>query len=121
VKIPVGQDGDIGQIHAVVRLLIPGHGCLWCNGLIDPADLAADMHPGAGREAARYVPGVPAPSVIALNGLVAMEAVNHFMLAVTGLHHDPDDTASMIHLPRRRERLAQRLRQDPACPWCTAR
>lgn len=47
------------------------------------------MHPDAEHAAARYVQGVPAPSVIALNGLFAMEAVNQFMFAVTGLHSAP--------------------------------
>src|SRR3954447_10385976 len=45
VKVPVRADGAIGQIHAIARLLIPGGGCLWCNGLIDPTELAIDMHP----------------------------------------------------------------------------
>ena len=120
VKIPVDEDGEIGQIHAVNRLLIPGRGCLWCNGLIDPTALAVDMHPEHERHAADYVPGVPAPSVIALNGLVAMEAVNHFMFAVTGLHHNAHDTTSVLHLPQRRERAPQHLRQDRACPCCSA-
>lgn len=120
VKIPIGEDGAVGQIHAVNRFLVPGRGCLWCNGLIDPTELAIDMHPETERRAAQYVPGVPAPSVIALNGLVAMEAVNHFMLCATGLHYDLDDTASAIYLPRRRRRAPQRLRQDPICPWCSA-
>lgn len=53
----MSADGTVGQIHAVVRLLIPGGGCLWCNGLIDPTELAVDMHPEAERAAARYVNG----------------------------------------------------------------
>jgi hypothetical protein len=120
VKVPVRADGAIGQIHAIARLLIPGGGCLWCNGLIDPTELAIDMHPDMERAAARYVPGVPAASVIALNGLVATEAANQFMLAATGLHDDPADTAWAMHLPRARERTAQVPRRDPACRWCSA-
>jgi hypothetical protein len=58
------------------------------------------MHPGHERQPARYVDDVPAPSVITLNGPAAAEAVNHVMLGVTGLHHDPDDTASVLHLPQ---------------------
>ena len=78
------------------------------------------MHPGAERAAARYVPGAPAPSVIALNGIVAMDSIDQFMFAVTGLHDDLFDTAWTIHLPRRRERTAQVPRRDPACPWCSS-
>ncbi len=120
VKVRIAADGTIGQIHAVARLLIPGSGCLWCNELIDPTELAIDMHPDRERAAARYVPGVPAPSVIALNGLVTMEAVDQFMLAVTGLHNDPDDIAWTLYLPRDRTRVPQMPRRDPACPWCSA-
>jgi hypothetical protein len=120
VKIPVDKDGNIGQIHAVNRFLTPGSGCLWCNGLIDPTELAIEMHPEPERVAARYVTGVPAPSVIALNGLAAMEALNQFMFAATGLHDDPDDRAWVLHLPRQRERALQDQRRDPKCPWCSS-
>ncbi|MGI5243144.1 ThiF family adenylyltransferase [Dactylosporangium sp. CA-139066] len=120
VKVPVRADGGVGQIHAVVRLLVPGGGCLWCNELIDPTELAIDMHPDAERAAARYVEGVPAPSVIALNGLVTMEGLNQFMFAATGLHDDGGDTAWTMHLPGRRERTPQLPRRDPACRWCSS-
>jgi molybdopterin/thiamine biosynthesis adenylyltransferase len=119
IKIPVAADGSVGQVHAATRLFLPGEGCMWCNQLIDPTRLAIDMHPASEREAARYVPGVPAPSVITLNAIAASEAVNQFMLAVTSLHDDDTSTASVLHLPRRRERLLQAHRQDPSCPWCT--
>ena len=119
VKIPVSGDGDIGQIHAITRFFAPGEGCMWCNQLIDPTELAIDMHPEHERQPVRYVDDVPAPSVITLNGIAAAEAVSHFMLAVTSLHHNPDDTASVLHLPRRRERAMQTHRQDPACTWCS--
>ena len=121
VKIPVNTEtGDIGQIHAVTRLILPGQGCMWCNGLIDPTELAIDMHPGHEREAARYVDESPAPSVIALNNLAAAEAVNHFMLAATGLHQHDDDLAWVIHRPRTRERDLLIPRQIPDCPWCSS-
>jgi molybdopterin/thiamine biosynthesis adenylyltransferase len=119
VKIPVTGEGNVGQIHAITRFFAPGEGCMWCNQLIDPTELAIDMHPEHERQPARYVNDVPAPSVITLNGITAAEAVSHFMLAVTSLHHDPDDTASVLHLPRLRERALQTHRQDPVCPWCS--
>jgi hypothetical protein len=99
--------------------MLPGDGCLWCNRLIDPTQLAIDMHPKAERDAARYVPGVPAPSVITLNTLAAAEALNHFVLAVTGLHDDDHDHAAVIHRPRTRQRDLQDPRQDANCRWCT--
>ena len=120
VKIPVDENGNLGLIHTITRIFPPGRGCMWCNQLIDPTELAVDMHPDRDRRAARYVTGVPAPSVMALNGLAAMEGVNQFMFAVTGLHTDADDTSSVIHLPQLRERAPQDQRQDPTCPWCSA-
>lgn len=120
-EVPVNAEtGEIGQIHAITRLILPGEGCMWCNGLIDPTELAIDMHPDQERKAARYLDEVPAPSVIALNDLAAAEAVNHFMLAAAGLHHHDDDLAWVIHRPRTRERDLLIPRQNPCCPWCTS-
>ncbi|MFF0793892.1 ThiF family adenylyltransferase [Streptomyces spiralis] len=119
VKIPVASDGEIGQIHTATRLIAPGVGCLWCNRLIDRTELAIEMHPDAEREQARYVPGVPAPSVMPLNTLAASEALTHFLLASAALHKDDDDFGSIIHLPRSRERLPQDPRQNTDCRWCT--
>ena len=118
VKIPVNDRGDVGQIHAVARLLLPGAGCLWCNGLIDPAELAIDLRPDQEREQARYVAGVEAPGVIALNCLAAAEAVDHFMLAVTGLHSDDHDHSSVLHRPRSRERDLIEPTRLVNCPAC---
>lgn len=118
VKIPIDPFGNVGQIHAVTRLLLPGHGCMWCNGLIDPTELAIDMHPDQEREQARYIDEVPAPSVIALNNLAAAEAVNHFMLAATGLHTNNTDCATALHRPRSRDRDLLEPRQDNECPAC---
>jgi len=118
VKIPVALDGTVGQIHAVTRFLTPGTGCLWCNQLISPTELAIEMLPDHERDHAGYVDQVPAPSVIALNTLPAAEAADHFMLAVTGLHAD-NDLGWVIHRPRSRERNLQDPRQDPDCRWCT--
>jgi len=120
VKVPVDSGGNVDQIHTVTRLTLPGAGCMWCGGLIDATELAIDMHPAHERDAARYVEGVPAPSVISLNTLAAGEAVNHFMLAVTGLHDDDMDFGSVIHLPQHRGRELVDPAQKPECTWCTS-
>jgi molybdopterin/thiamine biosynthesis adenylyltransferase len=118
VKIPV-RDGTVGQIHAVSRLLLPGTGCLWCDGLINPTDLAIDMHAPTDRAAAQYVPGTPAASVLPLNALAAAEAVSHFMHAVSCLHDDDLDHASVLHRPRARARDLINSRTNPDCRWCS--
>ncbi|MGW1810812.1 ThiF family adenylyltransferase [Streptomyces sp. NPDC001393] len=120
VKIPISRDGSIGQIHTATRLIAPGIGCMWCNGLIDPTELAIEMHPEAEREQARYVLGVPAPSVMPFNTLAVGEAVTHFLLASAGLHETDDDLGSVIHRPRTRERHLQDPRQNARCRWCTS-
>ncbi|MFI1687244.1 ThiF family adenylyltransferase [Streptomyces sp. NPDC020794] len=120
VKIPVSPDGEVGQIHTATRLIAPGIGCLWCNGLIDSTELAIEMHPEAERQQARYVPGIPAPSVMPFNTLAVGEAVTHFLLASASLHENDDDLGSVIHRPRTRERHLQDPRQNTHCRWCTS-
>lgn len=71
-------------------------------------------------EQARYVPGVPAPSVMPFNTLAVGEAVTHFLLASAGLHENDDDLGSVIHRPRTRERHLQDPRQNDRCRWCTS-
>lgn len=119
VKIPVTPAGDIGQIHIVTRFLLPGRGCMWCNELINPTQLAIDMQPDQEREQANYIPGVPAASVMALNGIAASEAVTHFMLAITGLHNDAWRAFDIRSRPRDQEHDSVSPRQDPDCSWCT--
>ena len=118
VKVSVDGDGQVGTVHTASRPLVPGEGCLWCNGLINPTELAIDMAPVEQQRAARYVEDVPAPSVIALNAVAASEAVNHFMLAATQLHEDDSDTAYTLTLPRTREHQLHTPRRSPDCRWC---
>ncbi|MGW4323543.1 ThiF family adenylyltransferase [Streptomyces sp. NPDC004684] len=118
VKIPV-RNGTVGQIHAVSRLLLPGSACMWCDGLINATDLAIDMQARADRAAAHYVPGTPAASVLPLNALAAAEAVSHFMHAVSCLHDDDLDHASVLHRPRTRTRDFINPRTGSHCRWCS--
>jgi hypothetical protein len=115
----VGQDRNVGQIHAISRSLRPGRGCMWCNELIDATELAIDMHPETEREHARYVQGVTAPSVITLNSVAVAEAVNHFMLAVTALHTNDSNHAEILHAPAATTAIYE-PKQNPACPTCSS-
>ncbi len=125
VKVPVAEDGTVGRIHAAIRPLIPGQGCLWCNQLINPTELALEMSPEAVRQAARYVDDVPAASVIALNAIPVSEAVNQFMMSVTGLYEDRSELGSRddivpytIIFPREAVVELHTPRRDRACPRC---
>lgn len=118
VKVPVDDDGVVGRLHVAVRPLVPGVGCLWCNQLIDPSELAIELQPEEVRPGARYVDEVPAPSVIALNAVAVAEAVNRFMLGMTGLLTD-DDPSYTVMFPRERDTQIHSQRRDPTCRFCS--
>lgn len=80
-------DGSVIDVFSVVRPVIPGSGCLWCNELISPTGLQEEALSPAERERHRYVDedAVSAPSVITLNGVAASHAVNDYLIGVVGL------------------------------------
>ena len=117
VKVPVDDDGELGRIHVAVRPLIPGVGCLWCNQLVDPTELAIDLQPEQVRRGARYVDEVPAPSVIALNALAVSDAVNRFMMGMTCLL-TVGDPSYAISFPRELDAQVHSQRRDPSCRFC---
>lgn len=88
VEVPPDRHSGAGQVQAITRLLLPGRDCLWCDGLIDPTQLAIDVHLGREREPGIDGEGVAAPAIITLDAMAAAEAVNHFTRAITGLHAD---------------------------------
>ncbi|WP_228563246.1 ThiF family adenylyltransferase [Catenulispora rubra] len=118
VSIPVAPDGTVGEAHIAIRPLLPGVVCQWCEGLIDPSELALDAQSQHHRDQARYVQGEPAPSVMTLNTIAAGEASTYFMLSAVGLHEGCDHEAR-VHFPRTRERDQQRSELRPRCPWCS--
>jgi molybdopterin/thiamine biosynthesis adenylyltransferase len=90
VKVDVDDDGTVGIVHAVSRMVTPEAGCLDCQGLIDHTALATEALPEALRRAADYGTGEPAPAVAALNTLAVGPAVSDMMLALTGLSEQTD-------------------------------
>ena len=116
VKVPVNVSGEIGRIHTAYRRMSPGDGCFWCNGLINPAELAIDMAPDAEREQAQYVENLPAASVITLNGITAAQATTDFLLAITDL----STYEAMHHFEFVRDRTTMNTmpRRDADCGWC---
>ncbi len=87
-KVPVDEDGAVGDVRVAVRPVLPDGGCIWCGGAISPAQLGREELSPEERERQRYVedPDVHEPSVITLNALGASQAVNDFLFAFTGLH-----------------------------------
>lgn len=121
VKVsPDGGTGVIRDVHVAVRPLTPGQGCLWCAGLIDPSELAIEALPETERRAARYIPEVPSPSVITLNGIAAAEAATYFLFAHTGLTASDGPTEALLRFPRDARLYGQTVHQRAACRWCAA-
>ena len=78
-KVRAAPDGELLDVMSAVRPVRPGEGCLWCNQLIDPHQLALEAKSDADRVAQAYGVAEPNPSVITLNAVAAAHAVNDFL------------------------------------------
>lgn len=87
-KIRVSSSGEIIDIHSVNRTIRPGLGCLLCNGLIDPTQLALEAKSDAERKAQAYGTSFPNPSVITLNAAGAAAAANDFLLDYLAIRNE---------------------------------
>lgn len=114
------ESGDVVDVFATSRLLVPGHGCLKCNGLISPDRLRQEATDPAQLRRQRYVDDVDvhAPSVITLNALAASHAVNQWLFSTTGLSEDVEP-AEWIHMDAlATETSRYKPRQDADCNMC---
>ena len=91
------QSGDLEDAMCAVRHIRPGNGCLWCNGLINPTQLAIEAKSDSERKAQAYGVQEPNPSVITLNGVAAAHAVNDFLFDFLGLRSNGDADAAYHH------------------------
>jgi ThiF family len=87
-KIRSDSAGTLVEVMSANRPVRPGHGCLWCNQLIDPNQLAKEAKTDEDRKAQAYGVEEPNPSVISLNAISAAHAVNDFLLDYLGLRPD---------------------------------
>lgn len=121
-KIQVDPDsGDVDDVFSVVRHLVPGQSCLWCEGLIDSTQLALESASPRQRDAQRYIPEIPAPSVISLNAVAAAHAVNDYLLTTVGLTESNSQAEWMRHHPLQRRLAQQRTRTKDTCTECKGR
>lgn len=106
------KTGQVQDVFSVMRWALPGHGCLWCSGLISPHKLALEAKTDQEREEQRYGSESPNPSVITLNAVAASHAVNEFLFAIQGLRQTVDKSVwgYMWH------HLSQRVTIDAAKP-----
>jgi hypothetical protein len=90
-KIQLTKDGQITDVFSVVRQIIPGLSCLWCNELINSAKLQDEATAPEQRERQRYVDdvNVHAPSVITLNAVAAAHAVDDYLMSTVELLQTP--------------------------------
>lgn len=117
-KISADPNGELEDAMSVVRQVRPGLGCLWCNQLIDPTQLAIESKTDDERKAQAYGVDEPNPSVIAMNGVSAAHAVNEFLFDFLALR-PPGGAVEYRHFHFLIEAMMRVLpRNDVACTEC---
>lgn len=104
-----------------VRIVRPGDACLHCARVIDSAMVREELL--TDRERANEAPhgylrggGVPAPSVIALNGVVASLAVVEILNEIVGMF--PTAPARLVYRSEGRSVATATNVRDPQCYVC---
>lgn len=113
-------NGDVRDVFSVIRHLVPGESCLWCNQLINPTRLAEEATGPEQLRRQRYIDEIAAPSVITLNAVAAAHAVNDFLFAVTGLAIEPQLRWRKFH-PMTDSPVSEEPRRDENCTECVGR
>lgn len=117
-KIRAEKSGRLAEVMSANRPVRPGHGCLWCNQLIDPSQLAKEAKTDEERKIQAYGVEEPNPSVISLNAISASHAVNDFLLDYLGLRPERDQLYyEQFHFLKGRHDLVQ-PRRDENCSEC---
>lgn len=120
-KIPVDDEGNIGNVFCVSRMITPGNGCLWCNGLISPKRLQDEAIPFSTRQRYSYIddPQVVAPSVVTLNAIACAHAADDFLFYITGLKDKDADGTWFRWNPRSAKSGYDLPRHDLDCTECS--
>ena len=121
VKIPVAEDGTVGNVFCVSRMVTSEQGCLWCNGLINPGRLQDEAVPEAVRRGYAYVddPDVAAPSVVTMNAIACAHAADDFLFHLMGLKYDDAETGWFRWNSRRSVAGYDMPGRDVACAECS--
>jgi ThiF family len=118
-KIRSESNGDLAEVMSANRPVRPGHGCLWCNQLIDASELAKEAKTDEERKAQAYGVEEPNPSVISLNAISAAHAANDFMLDYLSLRPESEVLYYQhFHFLKRKHSLVE-PRRDKDCPECS--
>jgi hypothetical protein len=111
--------GSLDQSFSVVRSILPGDGCLLCNGLIDNVALAKEWHSEEERRQADYGTTLPNPSVITMNAVAAAHGVNEFLFFYLGLR-SPSDKPLYLRFDHLSGKTAyDEPRRDSTCTECS--
>lgn len=119
-KVSVDDDGVVGDVFSVARLVLPfsGGGCLLCNQLIDAGRLQDEAISEEERKRQAYVKDVKAPSVITLNAVGAAQAVNDFLFGFQGMFNSTAHLGYRQHYARERHWTKVELAHDERCLHC---
>ena len=122
-KIPVEEDGTVGNVFCVSRLVTPEQGCLWCNGLVNPGRLQDEAVPEVSKRGYSYLddPEVAAPSVVTMNAIACAHAADDFLFHMTGLKCDDAETGWFRWNSRRATAGYDMPRRGAACAECSDR
>ena len=120
-KVTNDSAGVIQDVFSVVRHLVPGQSCLWCNELINACRLAEEATSTEQRALQRYLEEVPAPSVITLNAVACAHAVDQYLFATLGLHEMSEEIQWLKNRPLDTSRTIELPRREPGCPECEGR
>ena len=118
-KIRSDSAGAIVDVMSANRPVRPGHGCLWCNQLIDPNQLAKEAKTDAERKAQAYGVEEPNPSVISVNAISAAHAVNDFLLDYLGIRPDSGSLHYEHFHHLKGTRSLVQPRRDAHCSECS--
>ena len=120
-KVRPNASGSLEDVMSAVRHIRPRHGCLWCNGLIDPVQLAVEAKTDEERKDQAYGVNAPNPSVITLNAVAAAHAVNDFLFDFLSIRSQKND-ATYQHFHFLKD-TSQRVipRRDSNCSECRRR
>jgi hypothetical protein len=119
-KIRSDAKGALVDVMSANRPVRPGHGCLWCNQLIDANALAKEAKTDDERKAQAYGVKEANPSVISLNAVSAAHAVNDFLLDYLSLRPEVELLHyEEFHFLKNTRSLVQ-PRKDPECPECSS-
>jgi hypothetical protein len=119
-KVTVGDDGTVGDVFSVSRMILPfaGGGCLLCSQLIDAGKLQDEAISEEERKRQAYVKDVKAPSVITLNAIGAAQGVNDFLMSLQGMFLPSAQPGYRQHFARERHWAKVGLAHIRSCMHC---